>query len=343
MRVFVFGPFGRCVRCYSTILSQGADVAQSFESRKPESLRVVAIDKNGSVDSFSTSRVEVSNMLSFPLRDLRCLTKSFDISQVLLRREAIVLNLKYVRAVLTAERVMLIDEFAVNDELVKEVRNRIRSPFPTRKQPFELLAMEGMLHYMWENLQKDLDRIEPAVQSLLSSLEAGDPSEMQLRSLLNFSKQLGSFGNDIQELKESIDRLLLSPEDMRAIYLTDTKNGILDGPHEEVEILLENYTRRLEETANAVSELQGYISATEAYLKIRYDGQRNKIMRQTLVLTFATFSMGTGTMVSSLFGMNLLSQMENHPNMFYYVAGGTTTTSALIFTTLFMIYRRRPK
>jgi hypothetical protein len=76
-------------------------------------------------------------MLRFPLRDLRCVTKSFDISQVLVRREAIILNLKYVRAILMQDKVMLLDELHVSDELVSEVRHRIKSPFPARNEPFE--------------------------------------------------------------------------------------------------------------------------------------------------------------------------------------------------------------
>lgn len=139
-----------------------------------------------------------------------------------------------------------------------------------------------------------------------------------------------------------MDQLLVSDEDMAAMYLTDTREGVggrLQN-HQEVEILLENYSRRLEEMRNGVSELQGFISATEAYLKIRYDGQRNKIMRQTLVLSIGTFSMGTGTAVSSLFGMNLLSGLETHPHAFAAVASALCATSVGVFSLMYSAYRR---
>ena len=306
-------------------------------SRTPErALQVRALDRRGEANGYEATRVALALELGFPLRDLRCLTPSFDISQVLVRAEAIVLNLKYVRAVLTAEHVLLMDG---EHELEEEVRARIRTPFPVRDEPFELLALEGILHYMLERLQGEIDLLEPAVYSLLASLEsdlAGDPTEEELRALLGFSKQLGSFAYDVGELKESLDRLLQSEEDMAAMYLTDTRDGVGGRVenHQEVEILLENYTRRLEETRNGVLELQGYIAATEAYLKIRYDGQRNKIMRQTLMLSLATFSMGCGTAVSSVFGMNLLSSLEGHPHMFWWVAGGIATSSASVFALL---------
>lgn len=90
--------------------------------------------------SFSSTRVDMALQLGFPLRDLRCLTKSFDISQILVRAEAIILNLKYVRAVLTADSAMLINS---TPELEAEVRARISTPFPSRQEPFEVLALEG--------------------------------------------------------------------------------------------------------------------------------------------------------------------------------------------------------
>lgn len=88
---------------------------------------------------------------------------------------------------------------------------------------------------------------------------------------------------------------------------------------------------------------KGYIAATEAYLKIRYDAQRNKIMRQTLLLSISTFSMGCGTAVASVFGMNLTSHFENHPHMFYYVVSGVSGCSFLIFVALFSTFRNRIK
>ncbi len=150
------------------------------------------------VSSFTSSRVDMALQLGFPLRDLRCLTKSFDISQILVRAEAIILNLKYVRAVLTSDSVMLVN---CVPELEAEVRARITTPFPARQEPFEVLAMEGMLHYMHDQLQAELGHLEPAVFALLETMERADPTEAQLRSLLSFSKKLGAFAYDIGELK----------------------------------------------------------------------------------------------------------------------------------------------
>lgn len=239
--------------------------------RKPEALLLVAIGRDGDASRSSTSRAELAASLKFPLRDLRCLTKAFDISQVLVRPEAVVVNLKYVRAVLTAGKVLLLDEMHVPEELVTGVRRRIKSPFPVRNEPFEVLVLEALLHYMHERLEADYNELEPSIYALLASLEGGDPTESQLRALLNLSKQLGAFAYDVGELKETLDRLQASDEDMAQMYLSRGPSEA-GSDHHEIEILLENYSRRLEEIRNSVSELQGYIQATEAYLKARRRG-----------------------------------------------------------------------
>lgn len=237
---------------------------------------------------------------------------------------------------------MLMDEIHVPDDLIDEVRRRIKSPFPGRSEPFELLVLEGILHYMHDRAKMDLDDLEPAIHALLASLETQEASEEQLRLLLNLSKRLGAFAYDIGELKGSLDKLLLSDEDMNQMCLSrPAASDAMRPAHDDLEILLENYSRRLEETKNAVSELQGYIQATEAYLKIHYDSQRNKIMKHTLVLSMATFSMSCGTAAAAVFGMNLMSSYEVHPMMFYWVTSGITGFSALTFTILMLRWRRR--
>jgi len=105
-----------------------------------------------------------------------------------------------VRAVLTSDSVMLVNS---SSALEAEVRARITTPFPARHEPFEVLALEGMLHFMHEQLQAELAQLEPSVFALLDTMERADPTEAQLRSLLSFSKKLGAFAYDVGELKVS--------------------------------------------------------------------------------------------------------------------------------------------
>lgn len=121
---------------------------------------------------------------------------------------------------------------------------------------------------MMDHLRRDLGLLEPSVYALLSVLESGNPTETELRTLLSYSKQLGALAHDSDELKSSLDQLLMSDEDMAALYLTDTRNGVGHvrlKDHHEMEILLENYARRLEETANRISELQGKVCHIISY------------------------------------------------------------------------------
>jgi hypothetical protein len=69
-----------------------------------------------------------------------------------------------------------------------------------------VLVLEGILHYMYDKLQADLTELEPSIHALLASLEGGEPTESQLRALLNLSKRLGAFAYDIEEVRAVLAR-----------------------------------------------------------------------------------------------------------------------------------------
>ena len=48
---------------------------------------------------------------------------------------------------------------------------------------------------------------------------------------------------------------------------------------------------------------------------------------------------GSGAVIGSIFGMNLLSGIENHPSAFYWVTGGTTLIMSSILIGLFLRFR----
>jgi len=52
-------------------------------------------------------------------------------------------------------------------------------------------------------------------------------------------------------------RLLLSDEDMDAMYLSDKKNGLeREDDHEELEVLLESFSKQVEEIVNEAENIE---------------------------------------------------------------------------------------
>ena len=170
-------------------------------------------------------------------------------------------------------------------------------------------------------------------------------SEDNLNRLLEVTRSLDQLYNDILEVVKVLKHVLENDEDLAAMYLTynaTTGTERAREEHEEVEILLENYLQRYEEILNSANELQMYVNSTEDWLRIRIDSHRNKLIHITLLFTMGTFSVGSSTLISSAFGMNLLSGFEHHPlffcktHLFHFVCESVLTPFLKFYFTDFV-------
>jgi magnesium transporter len=100
---------------------------------------------------------------------------------------------------------------------------------------------------------------------------------------------------------------------MAQMYLTTFHNTGNERPvtkHEEVEMLLETYYTQLEDNLNRIREVIMNIKSTKEFLQITLDSVRNRMMYIELRLNIGVFALAVGTFIAGLFGMNLMSHME---------------------------------
>ena len=213
------------------------------------------------------------------------------------------------------------------------------------KSYFEFTALEGIFNFVHSELDQKLDLMKPTVKTVLQKL-VEEQSEENLSSFLDINRTLENFDSDILEVIKVIKNILEDDDDMNYMYLTrnfslDNDSENLYEDHEEVEILLENYLQRFEELAKETKELEMLITSTEDWMKIRFDSQRNRLMRINLLFTLGTFSVGCATLISSAFGMNLFSGYENHPTIFYAICIAMGISSIGIYLAFYYLMRRR--
>eukprot|EP00897_Mesotaenium_endlicherianum_P005638 jgi/Mesen1/5101/ME000253S04215 len=164
------------------------------------------------------------------------------------------------------------------------------------------------------------------------------------RRFLRAKNRLLRFNMGVNQIIDALKELLANDEDMAAMNLT--RKSLLGRPlrpseHSEVEELVENFYKRIEEVANEVEALISTIDATSEYLRTVLDSSRNKLIRIDVLLNMATCSMAAGGSVAAIFGMNLLSSMESQPYAFAVVTAGISLSSAAIFSSLYMYARKR--
>jgi len=117
--------------------------------------------------------------------------------------------------------------------------------------------------------------------------------------------------------------VLEQDEDLAAMYLSDRLNGIERklSDHEDLEVLLESYSKQVEEIVNEASTMESNVQSTQEIVELILDANRNALLALDLQVSIMTMGIGVGALLAGLFGMNLLSNFEQHHYAFYLVSG----------------------
>lgn len=198
------------------------------------------------------------------------------------------------------------------------------------KAPFELKCLESLLQGACDALERRYASFNMLLGPCLES--ATSTEGRTLSEVLPLKLQLGAFSVDTKEVANAISTMLDNDEDMAAMYLTDKAAGQkrTAARHDEVELLLETYLRKVQELDNELRNMANNIDTTEKSIQIRLDSVRNEIMKVELLLAIVTAGVGSGALVTSIFGMNLVSKIEQHPHAFQIAS----LTAAAIATLL---------
>ncbi|CCA69382.1 related to LPE10-strong similarity to Mrs2p [Serendipita indica DSM 11827] len=96
------------------------------------------------------------------------------------------------------------------------------------------------------------------------------------------------------------------------MYLSDKKKGIIkeEPDHEELEVLLESFSKQVEEIVNESETTMANISSTQEIVELILDANRNNLLALDLKVSIATMGLGAGALFAGLFGMNLRNEME---------------------------------
>ncbi|KAF0852514.1 mitochondrial CorA-like divalent cation transporter superfamily protein [Andalucia godoyi] len=303
----------------------------------------VVICKEGTVPYHAAmTKQELSQVCKLGARDLRAIDPTFrrQISSILPRQSAIIFNVEPLKAIIMHDRVIIFEPQSVHvKQLLPLLKSRIESSVgnsPSSQQPFELKALEAMLIHVCQFFDVSLARLMPEIDVVLESLytQSSGALSSSLQRLLPLKKSLGNFQASVQEIVTALNDLLDSDEDMVEMYLT-TKAMLghrrrID-QHQEAEVLLETYVMTVEEIAHRASQLKGTIQSTQDVLNIHLADVRNELMRFNLILSSGTFAITCGSIVSGIFGMNLLSSLEDSSMAFFVVSGTIAVISSTVF------------
>lgn len=267
------------------------------------------------------------------------------------REESIVVGVSHVRSIITTEEMFLFypNSFAVQhfaQELSASLKE-VNDMEELEKPHFELMALEGVLSNVADKYTRRISCFGPMIAGLLDELRGpeyklgltndGNIGSSIATRILPLRNTLSSYERSSEGLMRSLERLMNDDADMAMMMLSERKrnpetDGGLDiSKHEPIELILEAYYHRVEECVQSAFGLRKNIEATQELLNIALDDNRNRLIQTNVHMAILTVGLAFSTMVYGLFGMNLVSGLEEHPYMFNLVGAGAGTTGICVY------------
>jgi magnesium transporter len=296
-------------------------------------------DQDGHVAFVELSRNDLHHKLKLNSRDLRLLVSNFNYPAILSREKCIIIDISDIHCIITADKMYLLrmrDE-ELDSTMVLEIQHAIKnkkeySTYSMNTQPFELHVLEVLLDRVNESVEREYSRFTSQYKLIVDHPDLAI-SEEKLHELLQLKHRLNRLSTFIDEVYNSISTLLSNDQDMANMYLTNKTKGVANNAqdHEEVEMLLETYFSQFEDCMNRTKEIILGIKSTQDFLSVSLDSVRNKMMQVELKLGIASFAVSVGTFIVGIFGMNLISYLEQTPYMFPAMTFIAVTLIGIIF------------
>ncbi|KAK6121166.1 hypothetical protein DH2020_045087 [Rehmannia glutinosa] len=326
------------------------------------------MDRLGQSELIECDKSVIIKRVSIPARDLRILGPIFSHSSSILAREkAMIVNLEFIRAIVTAEEVLLLDPLrqevlpfvdqlrrqlpqkspskCVADQMASQ-DNELQSPTAGQWLPVPEAAegVQDELPFEFQVLEMALEVVCTYLDSNVAELERDAYPALDELAISVSTKNL----EHVRSLKSNLTRLLARVQKVISARLSSTRSGSLvsnylnDDDVEDLEMLLEAYFMQLDGTRNKILSVREYIDDTEDYVNIQLDNQRNELIQLQLTMTIASFAIAVETLLAGIFGMNIPCTLYKTEGIFGNVVWIMTAACVVLFI-LVLAYARWKK
>ncbi|RDY04324.1 Magnesium transporter MRS2-3, partial [Mucuna pruriens] len=194
----------------------------------------LVVDGKGEDQVVEVGKHAIMRRTGLPARDLRILDPLLSYPSTLLGREkAIVINLEHIKAIITAQEVLLLNSRDPSvTPFVQELQARLQrhhqassspkldDPDAIKILPFEFVALEACLEAACSVLENEAKTLEqeahPALDKLTSKI-----STLNLERVRQIKSRLVAITGRVQKVRDELEHLLDDDEDMAEMYLTE--------------------------------------------------------------------------------------------------------------------------
>jgi magnesium transporter len=147
---------------------------------------------------------------------------------------------------------------------------------------------------------------------------------------------LQSFELQVKQSFACLTDLLQDDEEMLNLLLTEQAEARSSGTpveldrHQHVELLVGVYARQFNNMLQEIHYLLGRLQSKQEFVALALASYRNRLIRMNVYIGIVAVSTGITTAMTGLFGMNLISGLEESPIAFAIVACGSSSVAIIV-------------
>lgn len=266
------------------------------------------IDNNKFMKTISDE--DINNIVQLKERELNIINNKrlYAISELLIKEDALVLKLDYIKAIINKNTVILFDILnndAESFSLYLHTKLKDKS-----ESTFELNILESILSHLGSTYDLFLQNKMTIFLNLIQNITKNVDNRTNFNNLVKIHNELVTFQTKVNDIKRVIEELLESDEDMADIYISRSNNPVDN--HDEVELILENYEKHMQEILNEISGMLKELDINQKVMDLNYADNRNKIALLNLKVSYITLVIAIISLVPSIFGMNIVNKTEDN-------------------------------
>ncbi|WZY74611.1 hypothetical protein YC2023_020995 [Brassica napus] len=194
----------------------------------------ISIDTTGQRTVLDEDKYAIMHRVQIHARDLRILDPNLSYPSAILGRErAIVLNLEHIKAIITAQEVLIRDS---SDENLIPVLEEFQRRLPVvqgdaeageeDESPFEFRALEVVLEAICSLLAARTTELETSAYPALDELTLGSFYSRNLERVRKLKSAMTRLTARVQKVRDELEQLLDDDDDMADIYLSRKLAGV---------------------------------------------------------------------------------------------------------------------
>jgi magnesium transporter len=300
-------------------------------------MKTTIIKNNNDFSEENINRTDFSKLLSLNIRNLRPVFSILQVSTILPRTNAVIINLGFIKAILTEKTAYFLHQN--NSESLEAFLEKLKEQLKsTKRENFYLFILEKILDAKAKQMNKKISLIEDSLQKLLNSIQKNF-SNHNLETMLFLKKRISKMETRLNEIHSAAKEVL---EDEQNFLDLISLGQVKKFDRTETESILENFIEQIEDSMGHIFRAKEELDDTDQYINLKLSSQRTTVVRIDLIATLFALIFSFLAVLVGLYGVNLKNGFENS-NIAFYILSFILIIIFIIMSGAFIIFLKKRK